>query len=232
MLSKLKNKQELTVKSEDVVGEIKNWYYDRYSIVLLQRNLLVIVLIIVALGCLVGVIYLREISLSRTIKPFVIQVEDNTGITTVVDSVSSSNIITRNESIKNYFVIKYIRARETYSEADYKENYDNIARILSSQDVYLTFRRYIGDEKRSPITKYADKTVTTMQVRSIQYNDQGDVATVRFKLDEAGRLNGSYNKIATVKFSISPMTVSKEEMFINPIGFKVTSYRVDDEILP
>ena len=225
-----KNKSNITVKSKNVVGEIKNWYQDRYSTIILQRNLMAILLVLLSVGCILGVLFLRDITTNRTIKPFVIQVEDNTGITTVVDSVNTADVVTRNESIKSYFVVKYVKSRETYSEADYLENYKHIVRLFSDQDVYSTFIRSVNNEKTGRAARYASHTVTTMQVRSIQYNDSGNVATIRFRINEQGRLNGQYNKIATLKFVIVPMSISLEDRFINPIGFKVTSYRVDDEI--
>jgi type IV secretion system protein VirB8 len=224
--------KSIKLNGGDVVTEVKNWYQDRYSLVLLQRNMLVIILIIMALCCFFGVLYLQKITSMRTIKPFVIQVDENSGITTVVDSLNpEENVITRNESIKNYMLIKYVRARETYHYINYRENFENVVRVLSTGTVYSTYRAKLSDPNTSLIKKYDDKSFTTMKVRSIQYNDAGNVATIRFRIDEQGRFNGSYNKIATIKFEISPMTVRQEESFINPIGFKVTSYRVDDEIL-
>ncbi|MBN8827180.1 MAG: virB8 family protein [Sphingobacteriia bacterium] len=225
-----KNKEVINLKGNDVVSEVRSWYYDRYATILAQRNLLLLLIFILTIGCIIGLLFIKEITLTRTIKPFVIQVEENTGITTVVDSVNNSNFVTRNESIKNYFIVKYLRARETYNNADYEYNYNTIVRLLSSQNVYNYFSKSIRDKENSPISKYGNIATTVLQIRSIQYNDKGDVATVRFKIQEQGAKSGIYNKIATIQFELSTMSVTREESFINPIGFKVTSYRVDDEI--
>ncbi|MBN9543383.1 MAG: type IV secretion system protein [Alphaproteobacteria bacterium] len=226
-----KTKEVITVKSGEVISEVKNWYYDRYSNVLAQRNLFLLIIILLIIGCIVGLIYIKELTLARTVKPFVIQVEENTGITTVVDSANMNNYMTRNESIKNYFIVKYIRARETYNNADYEYQFDTVARLLSSPNVYQPFKRFLLDQKQSPIYLYGARIYTTILIKSIQYNDQGNVATVRFRINENGESFRVFNKIATLQFDIANMTLSAEERFVNPIGFKVTSYRVDEEIV-
>ena len=222
----------IKIDGEDVVNEVRNWYYDRHSSVIAQRNLLLLIAVILAISCFVGIIFIKDLTMTKTIKPFIIQVEEGTGMTTVVDSNKVDNIVTKDESVKSYFIVKYIRARETYSNINYQYNYDTAVRLMSSQSVYSGFRKKFSAEDTDPISMYADHTQTTLVMRSIQYDSQQpNVATVRFKIVESGQRNASYNKIVSIRFELLPMKLSLEESFINPIGFRVTSYRIDDEIL-
>ena len=38
-----------------------------------------------------------------------------------------------------------------------------------------------------------------------------------------------YNKIAVVEFKYIPMELTEKDKDINPLGFQVTGYRVDDD---
>lgn len=220
----------VTIRSGDVISEVRNWYYDRYATILAQRNLMILMIVLLIIGCILGILYIKEITLTRTIKPFVIQVEEKTGVTTVVDSTNVPQYMIRSESIKNYFLVLYLRARETYHPDNYQYQYDVVTRLLSSSRIYANFRRLINDKENSPITKYGNNTHTNIQIRSIQYNDAGNVATIRFRIIENDGQGQTFNKIATIGFMFADMTLSQEERFVNPVGFTVTSYRVDDEI--
>lgn len=230
-MAKIDKNEPIKLDGEDIVNEVRNWYYDRHSSVVAQRNLLLLVAIMLIISCFVGIIFIKELTMTKTIKPFIIQVEEGTGMTTVVDSNKVDNLVTKDEAVKSYFIVKYIRSRETYSNIDYQYNYDTIVRLMSSQNVYNGFRKKFGSEDTDPISMYADHTQTTLAMRSIQYDpQQPNVATVRFKIVESGQKSASYNKIVSIRFELLPMKLSLEESFINPIGFRVTSYRIDDEI--
>ena len=61
-----------------------------------------------------------------------------------------------------------------------------------------------------------------------------NVATIRFNLitkDLEGGAKKSAAKIVTLSYEYAPATLTtEEERLKNPLGFKVLTYRVDDEI--
>jgi type IV secretion system protein VirB8 len=220
----------VTHSDEDVVSKTRNWYHDYYAGVVVQRNILLLVNITMVVLVLVAIFAVRYIVAKRTVEPFVVQVESQTGISSIVDPLTAT-VANGNEALDNYFLVQYIRARETYSEAEYDYNYKTIVRLLSSGKVYNSFRRYIADPAASPITRYGSNITTSLTIRSIQLLKPGEQAQVRFRIAEDGAAGKVYNKIATIDYGFRPMTLNPEERYVNPLGFQVTYYRVDDEVL-
>ena len=107
-----------------------SWYQDRYESILVQRNLM----FIFALGCIIATIlaifFIGKISLSKTIEPMVIEVEESSGITNIVNP-NQNRRWTQSKALNQYFIIKYLRARETYNIATYLNDYNLVVRLMS-----------------------------------------------------------------------------------------------------
>ena len=52
---------------------------------------------------------------------------------------------------------------------------------------------------------------------------------LRFSINETSGSKNIFHKIAIIEFQYIPMKLKGEEKDINPIGFQVTGYRVDDD---
>jgi type IV secretion system protein VirB8 len=221
----------LATGENNLVADTKNWYAERYETILVQRNILFIVMFFSICAIISGLFVIEQLSISKTVEPFVIEVEDKTGITNVVNPLSRIELTT-NESLNTYFILKYIRARETYNAVDYQYNYGTIVRLLSTQSIYISFKNYINDNPKSPIKIYGTTTSTSLKVRSVQFIPSESKAQVRFTITETGGSSqGTMNKIATINFAYVQMEMTNDERYVNPLGFQVTGYRVDDEVL-
>ncbi len=213
---------------KDLVTEVRNWYSDRYESMVVQRNLLLLLTCVMLLTILIGVFMVGQVTLSKSVDPFVIEVEQRSGITNVVNPLSRRDLLT-DESLKTYFLMKYLRARETYSSVDYEYNYSTVLRLLSTREIYQQFKKSLSENPRNPVVLYGAKVQTTLKVRSIQFLDGAATAQIRFSVIES--TGGRYDKIATITFNFVQMEMTNEERYVNPLGFQVTGYRVDDEIL-
>ena len=56
-----------------------------------------------------GVVYINLISQKKTVDPFVVEIEEKSGIPTVVDQKSKSEY-TSQEAINNFFIYKYVQS--------------------------------------------------------------------------------------------------------------------------
>lgn len=223
----------------NLVAAVSNWYSDRYGKVLIQRNILFIFLIISACIVVFSVFQVSVISARYTIKPFVIEVEKRSGLTNIVNPMDDRNL-TSNEALNQYFVMKYIRSRETYCSTDFRYNYLKVVRLLSVSSVFSDFRNFINHDPNSPILLYGKNICTGAKLRSIQFfsekipdSDQyKKTAMIRFTIyDVSGPRQIKLHKIASLEYKYVQMEMSIEERDINPLGFQVVNYRVDDEIL-
>lgn len=210
----------------------KNWYKDRYQHVLVQRKLLTVITLLSLVSTLATVFVIARLTPLKTIEPFVIQVDQKSGITQTVNPLTVKEL-TANEAVNNFFIVQYIRSRETYSITDLARNY-NIVRVMSeSGRVYPEFVRMADpNNPQSNAARMGSTGVRTVKFKSITYlNPQ--LVQARVLIEERGPNIGylQYHKIVLLAFEYIKMNLTIEERYINPLGFRVTDYRVDEDIL-
>ena len=228
--------------SENVVGSISNWYSDRYNSVVVQRNLMVVVLLLSLLLVISSVFVVGNISSTFKIQPFVIEVENKTGITNIVNPLVNRELLSQ-EVLNKYFITRYIKAREGYSSESWRYNYLTVVRLLSSGSVYNVFKKFINSNPNSPLALYGSQTSTTVSFRSMQFfppvmNDRGKLTdpqvVVRFTITaDKGNIRGGVDnkiyKIVTLTYKYQQTQMSDNDRSENPLGFFITSYRDDVE---
>lgn len=209
------------------VKEISNWYEERYDTVAVHRNILAILLVISLCAVLASVFVVGYVATSKKFEPFVIQIDEQTGETQVVNPVNDE-LISGNEALARYFIRKYVVARETYNAADFETYSRKLIRLYSQSDIYWSYIGYIRDKDNDPILKYGTQNSTYLKVRSWSKIDD-NTYVLRFSLTEDDGSFLNYNKIAIIKISYVPMELSAEDREINPVGFQVVSYRIDND---
>lgn len=219
----------------------KNWYADRYQTVVVQRNMLLIALVLTLAGIIFSVLAVVKITTSKTIEPFVIEIEDKTGITNVIRPLQPEKY-EYNEVLRRYFLTMYLNAREGYSPSLIDYNYYKVVALLSSGPVYNIFKYAISQNNPdSPIRELGQEFQRGVRIKSITYltpgqGQTGFLAQVRFFTYDysiSGTADQSTNqkhKLATVNFSFADLQLTEEQRAVNPLGFQVTGYRLDDEV--
>lgn len=223
--------------SENVINNISNWYADRYISSIVQRNFMIIIVLLSLLVVIVSVIIVGNISSTFKIQPFVIEVEDKTGITNIVNPLED-RVVTTNQTLNKYFITKYIKARETYAYESWTYNYLTVVRLLSTPGVYFPFRRFVNVDPNSPLALYGNQTSTSIAFRSLQFfpptpDNKGKMsdpqAVVRFTIyaDKGflrGAVDNKINKIVTLTYKYQQTEMNDDDRMVNPLGFYITSY--------
>jgi len=215
--------------SKDALQSVKNWYSERYENMVIQRNLLFLVLIISIVTIAFSVLVIRYIKSTRSIEPFVIEIEQRTGVPTVVEPVDVV-VYSGNTAIAKYFIMKYIRAREEYYPLSFDLNYNTIVRVLSADNVYYEYKSKFGiGNPNSPVNLYGQNNYRRVNLKSIQF-PKPNIAQVRVSLEVFGMsMNQVMDKIIYMEYSYGNVKMNDEERLINPLGFIVNNYRIDDE---
>jgi len=218
-------------KASKEIAETKNWYRDRYQYVLVQRKLLAFITFLSLVCTLATVLVIARLTPLKTVEPFVIQVDQKSGIVQTVDPLTAGQL-TANEAVNNFYIVQYIRARETYSVADLARNYEIIRIMSESSKVYPEFMAQQNpNNPSSNAARLGTVGTRTVKFKSMAYLNPTTLQT-RVLIEEkndSGIFN--YHKIITLEFQYIKMNLTMEERYINPLGFRVTSYRVDEEIL-
>lgn len=214
-------------KQDFEVRKLRNWYDEKYDNIVVQRNSLFILLVILLCLSIAAVSVVAYIINSRSFDPFVIQIDDTTGMAKVVNP-TTSEILEGNEALAQYFIKKYVTARETYNYVDFNDIVQRTIRLLSSNAIYWGYRGYIRNEEVNPAVKYGQKNTTYLLEKS--WSKLSDNKYIfRFSINETAQGRRTFNKIAVVEFQYVPMELSNKDRDINPLGFQVIGYRVDND---
>ncbi|MDR2831497.1 MAG: type IV secretion system protein [Rickettsiales bacterium] len=217
-------------QSAESVDKDINWNSSRYSTVVAQRNILLLFALILLATISISILAIFKISTSSTIAPFVIEIEKKSGIVQLVDPVTVEQY-SANEVLNNHFIAEYIRAREVFDPYHYNYNYYTKVRVFSSSNVYNEFRNYIKSQNMDDLFNlYSDFVKNEFKIRSIQKLGN-DAIQVRFTVEFTRKDGGSTrkNKIVIMSYRYASLEMDDQQRYINPLGFQVISYRVDDE---
>jgi type IV secretion system protein VirB8 len=167
----------------------------------------------------------------KTVEPFVIRVDNATGIVETVSALGSSPR-TYDEAVTKYFLGRYVRAREGFSQAEAASNFQTVA-LLSSQSEQARFAAvYRGSNPESPQVLHGRFGVAEVRIKAISLLAD-NLASVRFlKESRKGEEVKVTHWIATLTFAYVNAPVSSTDRLINPLGFLVSEYRADPEVAP
>ena len=105
---KVKNTQENESVEKNSKFKIKNWYSNRYQVVLIQRNILLLFTIVSLFSVSIAVLFVKNIMTSKSLEPYIIQIDEKTGVPSVVKQMDNFNF-TSDQSIRHYFINQFIQ---------------------------------------------------------------------------------------------------------------------------
>ncbi|MDF3055155.1 MAG: hypothetical protein K0Q74_1062 [Gammaproteobacteria bacterium] len=214
-----------------------DWYADRYEAIRVERNRYFVLMLICLVGLILSTIANLLLSPLKTAVPYLIEVNKESGFTTVLKPVDLT-AIKQNEAITVYFLYKYMNARMSYDYALRQLNAD-IVRALSSAQTYQQYANQMDTSNpESPIRRYQDRSRVEMKIMSYSF-PYPDIAQIRFYTEVqplVGLLPANAKPVrqywqATIKFaySNSPLPLT-ERINFNPLGFFITSFQLNQEI--
>ncbi len=187
---------------------------------------LAMALALCAMIALVIVLPLKEI------RPYVVMVDRDTGESELVVSTLPGSLAER-DAVRQSELVRYVTERETYDNADNATRIPQVLVTSTGQAAETLRALWTSSSARYPPALYGADTLIRVRVRSVTVlNDT--TAQIRFTraLEEPGMKPVERAFVATVGFGFSPRTErTLEAVWKNPLGFTVTSYRVDAETL-
>ncbi|PIT60472.1 virB8 family protein [Snodgrassella alvi] len=193
----------------------------------------------IAIGCLVitgmAIGAVAALTPLKTVQPFVIRVDNNTGATDIVTTLKHSEK-TYGEVIDKYWLAQYIKYRESYDWQTIQTTYDTTM-LLSAQPIQQEFAKiYNSNNQNAPHKILKDRFKVVVNVKAISF--VGQMAQIRFD-KQLIPLTGDLSKatspqqlIATVAFDYANQPMQEKDRLVNPLGFQITSYRIDPENTP
>ncbi len=229
MMKSLFRKKEASNLSSDTKQQ--NWYSEEYYRAVGHNKILSFFLLLSAIVILGLGISVNDIARKKTIEPFIVEVNEKSGIATYVHT-TKDKLFSDNEAITNYFMHQYIKDVACYDKFSMDERIKK-ARLFSSSFVY---RQYIHNmstyNESSKVNLFSNAYKCSIKFISILPISK-ETIQVRFRTSysfENGNGDSSHNKIALIKYHYTNLRLSEEDRTINPLGFEVTKYEETDEL--
>ena len=161
--------------------------------------------------------------------PVVLRVNDTTGMTDRVYDVRGGEMAAT-EAEDRHWLWQYVRHRQAYSYPEAQYNFD-VVNLMSAADVQRGYSEWFkGSNPQSPQVILGRNGQAVLNWVSTTFIGP-KLAQVRYVLTErkGDALLPKKNMVATVAFDFAQGTIAGSAVNINPRGFLVTSYHVDQE---
>ena len=168
----------------------------------------------------------------KEIRPYVVMVDRSTGESEQVVATRPTSLSDQ-EAVLEAELVRYVTNRETYDPSDNSERIPLVNAMSVGQAQESLRAVWNSGSDSYPPERYGREARITVRIRSISVLG-GNTAQVRFvrRLERSGERSIERDFVATVGFEFRPRTERNlQQVWENPLGFTVTSYRVDAETL-
>jgi type IV secretion system protein VirB8 len=164
----------------------------------------------------------------KTVEPFVVRVDNSTGIVDVVSALTGASG-SYDDAITKYFAAAYVRVREGYTHAEAESNF-RAGTLLSVPDEQLRFAAlYRGSNPESPQNVWGRTAAARVQIKSISMISPAVVSVRYLRTVIRGEDSRTTHWVATLTYSYLATPLAQADRLINPLGFAVSQYRSDTE---
>jgi len=189
---------------------------------------------VVAIAAVIGIVMLAPF---KRVVPYVFAIDKATGNVEMVSAADDRTVVGYQELLDKHWAQKFVIARESYNYHLLQNDYDTVL-ALSSDVVGREYAKlFEGPNARDK--KYGASIEMRINVISVSLaqDNVGSKAVVRFekisRRTEADNADAPQYYVATLSYKYNPSMFGKEKDLIrNPLGYNITSYRVDSEIAP
>lgn len=211
--------------------EAKSWNADRLRAAERSRRLAWSVAGLVGVVATVAVGAVAALAPLKTVEPFVVRVDRTTGAVEVMTALTSEKPLTYDEAVTKHFLAQYIRAREGWLAPAAEANFRQVSIMSTPAEQQRWADAFRPANPQSPQVIYGPAGEAQVAIRAVSFVADG-VANIRFH--RTVRMSQQITEsdwIATVAFAYTKAPMAEGDRLRNPLGFQVTSYRSDPEVV-
>ncbi|MFN4356236.1 MULTISPECIES: virB8 family protein [Sphingopyxis] len=169
----------------------------------------------------------------KTVEPYTLLVDRQTGFVQQLKPLEAQTI-SPTHALTQSFLVQYVIAREGFDIDLLQNDYRKVAlwSAGAARDDYLSEIQVSNPE--SPLVRLPRSSLIDVEVKSVTPLG-GDTAMIRFdtrRRDANGHIYPAQPWVVVVRYSYSGEPMSAADRMVNPLGFKVSSYRKSAEALP
>lgn len=173
----------------------------------------------------------------KRVDPFVVRVDNTTGIVDVVPVYDGS--AKPDQAITRYFLTHYITICERFTFATAESDYEECGAFHGAQRNQAWYALWNPTNAASPLNVHKDGSTVRVQVESVSFFERAsgvtDLAQVRYLKAEragAGADERFTHWIATIQYAYGAPSKDPKVRRWNPLGFKVIELTSEPEVLP
>jgi type IV secretion system protein VirB8 len=169
----------------------------------------------------------------KTVVPYTLMVDRTTGFVQALKPTEKATIAP-DTALTQSFLVQYVTARESFDINTLGQAYRKVALFSADQarNSYLSMMQ--ANSPQNPLVIYPRNAVVETRIKSVSPTGS-DTAFVRFdtvRTDANGQAQPPSSWVAVIRYRYSGEPMKLEDRFVNPLGFRVISYRKDPEAAP
>jgi type IV secretion system protein VirB8 len=218
---------------DDYFREAASWDADRTLQAIRRARVACTVASAGWLCAVMAVITLLLLMPLKTVEPYVIRVDNSTGIVDVVPMYEGHAEM--GETVARYLLTHYITICEGFNYSTAERDYEECGAYHSAKRNQEWYALWTQGNPNSPLNRYKDGTTVRAQITAVVFfkraNGLSEIAQVRYI--KGTRPPGSAEKIthwiATIEYAyVTPSRDPKARQW-NPLGFRVTDFQAEAE---
>jgi type IV secretion system protein VirB8 len=172
----------------------------------------------------------------KRVDPFVVRVDNSTGIVDVVPVYSAGASV--DQSVTRYFLTHYVTICERFNFATAESDYEECGAFHAAQRNQAWSALWSRSNSASPLNVHKDGSTVRAQVESVSFFQRGsgvsDLAQVRYvRAERQG--NGAEERfthwIASIQYAYAAPSKDPQIRRWNPLGFKIVEVTSEPEVL-
>jgi len=214
-------------------GQAESWAHDQQDALRASRKVAWIVASAAAVIAVCEAVALIALAPLKTVVPYTLLVDRHTGFVEALKPLDA-NTVAPDKALTQSFLVQYVIARESFDYDALQSNYRKT--VLWSADParadYVSSVQY--SNPGSPLARFPRTTAVDTRVKSVSPLGAG-AALVRFETqrrDAGAQVQPPRAWVAVIRYRFSGEPMTREDRFVNPLGFQVLRYRRDAEALP
>lgn len=214
-------------------GQAESWARDQHDALRASRKVAWIVASAAATIAVCEAFALIALAPLKTVVPYTLLVDRHTGFVEALKPLDA-NTVAPDKALTQSFLVQYVIARESFDYDALQSNYRKT--VLWSADParadYVSSVQY--SNPGSPLARFPRTTSVDTRVKSVSPLGAG-AALVRFETqrrDAGAQVQPPRAWVAVIRYRFSGEPMTREDRFVNPLGFQVLRYRRDAEALP
>ncbi len=219
---------------KDYLAQAQSWELDRAQQADRSKRLAWAIAGAATILALVEAIALASLTPLKQVTPFVVRVDNSTGLIDVVPTYTGTQ--DPGELVTRTLLNTYVIARERYFYGTAEPDFEQVAAMHPPAMNQDWAARWNKANPQSPLNLYKDGTTVRVQVRSISFlkmASQKVAAQVRFT--RYTRPGGTGDEqaahwVATIDYAYTAPSRDEKLRSLNPLGFKVIEYHREPEV--